>query len=158
MNSTYPLWSMLTPQVYLFNDLVPSCHYNDVTMSAMASQITSPAIVYSATDERKHQSSASLAFVRGISRWPVNSPHKGPVTQKMFPFDDVIMWLSDDCNVNRRNRTGKHYLHSETGPWLLFSMPDNCTKLNSHNHIGPHHQCGLATPYGDTGLGQHWLR
>ena len=40
---------------------------------------------------RKHQSSASLAFVRGIHRRPVNSPHKGPVTRKMFPFDDVIM-------------------------------------------------------------------
>ena len=42
-------------------------------------------------DQRKHQSSSSLAFVRGIRRWPVNSPHKGPVTRKMFPFDDVIM-------------------------------------------------------------------
>ena len=40
---------------------------------------------------RKHQSSASLSFVRGIHRWSVNSPHKGPVTRKMFPFDDVIM-------------------------------------------------------------------
>ena len=42
-------------------------------------------------DQRKHQSSASLAFVRGIHRWPVNSPHKWPVTRKMFPFDDVVM-------------------------------------------------------------------
>ena len=70
-------------------------HYNDVIMGAMASQITSLTIVcstvYSGTDKRKHQSSASLAFVRGIHRWPVNSPHKGPVTRKMFPFDDVIM-------------------------------------------------------------------
>ena len=40
---------------------------------------------------RKPQSSASLAFVRGIHRWPVNSPHKGPVMWKVFPFDDVIM-------------------------------------------------------------------
>ena len=48
--------------------------------------------VYSGIDERKHQSSASLAFVREIHQWPVNSPHKGPVTQKMFPFDDVIMF------------------------------------------------------------------
>ena len=40
-------------------------------------------------DQRKHQSSASLVFVRWIHRWPVNSPHKGPVTRKMFPFDDV---------------------------------------------------------------------
>ena len=70
-------------------------HYYDVTMSSMASQITSLAIVYSVVysdaDQRKHQSSASLAFVRGIHRWPVNSPHKWPVTRKMFPFDDVIM-------------------------------------------------------------------
>ena len=41
---------------------------------------------------RKHQSYASLAFLREIHRWPVNSPHKGPVTREMFPFDDVIMW------------------------------------------------------------------
>ena len=40
---------------------------------------------------KKHQSSASLAFVRGIYRWPVNSPQNGPVTRKMLPFDDVFM-------------------------------------------------------------------
>ena len=40
---------------------------------------------------RKHQSFASLDVVRGIHRGPVNSPHKWPVTRKMFPFDDVIM-------------------------------------------------------------------
>ena len=40
--------------------------------------------VYSGADQRKHQSSASLAFVRGIHRWPVNSPHKGLVTRKCF--------------------------------------------------------------------------
>ena len=42
-------------------------------------------------DQRKHQRSASLALVRGIHWWPVNSPHKGPVTRKMFPFDYAIM-------------------------------------------------------------------
>ena len=63
-------------------------------MSTMASQITSVySAVYSGADQRKHQSSASLAFVRGIHRSPVNSPHKGPVTRKMSPFDDVIMNL-----------------------------------------------------------------
>ena len=70
-------------------------HYHDVIISTMASQITSLVIVhstvYSGTDERKHESSASLAFVWGIHRWPVNSPHKGPVTRKRFSFDDVIM-------------------------------------------------------------------
>ena len=70
-------------------------HYSDTIMGAMASQITSLTSVYSAVysgvDQRKHQSSATLPFVRGIHRWPVNSPHKWPVTRKMFPFDDVIM-------------------------------------------------------------------
>ena len=64
-------------------------------MGTVASQITSRTIVYTAVysdaDQSKHQSSASLAFVRGIHRGPVNSPHKWPVTRKMFPFDDVIM-------------------------------------------------------------------
>ena len=70
-------------------------YYSDVIMGAMASKITSLTIVYSTvysgTDQSKHQSSASLAFVWGIHRGPVNSPHKWPVTRKMFPLDDVIM-------------------------------------------------------------------
>ena len=70
-------------------------HYDDVKMSALASQITSLTVVYStvylSADQRKHQSFASLAFVRGLHRGPVNSPHKWPVTRKMFPFDNVII-------------------------------------------------------------------
>ena len=62
-----------------------------------ASQITSLTIVYSTVysdaDQRKHESSASLPFVWGVHRGPVNSQHKWPVTRKMFPFDDVIMWM-----------------------------------------------------------------
>ena len=88
-------------------------HYNDVIMGTMASQITSLtivySIVYSGTDQSKHQSSESLAFVRGIYRGPVNFPHKGPVTRKMIPFDDVIIntWDND-------------------GPikWRLYTLPD----------------------------------
>ena len=64
-------------------------------MDTMAPQTTNLTIVhssvYSGADQRKQQSSASLVFVRGIHRWSVNSPLKGPVTRKMFPFDDVIM-------------------------------------------------------------------
>ena len=71
-------------------------NYDDVIMSALASQITSRTIVYSTVysgaDQRKHQSTASLAFVWGIQRW-LGTPHKGPATQKMFPFDDVIMYF-----------------------------------------------------------------
>ena len=61
-------------------------------MGAMASLITSLTRVYSTVhscaDQRKHQSSASLAFVRGIHRRPVISPHKWLVTRKMFPCHD----------------------------------------------------------------------
>ena len=70
-------------------------NYSDVIMNTMASQIISLTIVYSTiywgADQWKHQSSASLAFVWGSHRWPVNSPHTWPVTRKMFPFDDVIV-------------------------------------------------------------------
>ena len=80
-------------------------HYNGVIMGAIASQITSLTIVfstfYSNADQRKHQSSASLPFVRGIHRGPVNSPHKWPVTRKMFPFDDVIMHICHDDMTGR---------------------------------------------------------
>ena len=73
-------------------------------MGAMASQITSLtivySIVYSGADQTEHQRSASLAFVRGIHRRPVNSPHKGPVTLKMFPFDDVIMVIVPHPSVH----------------------------------------------------------
>ena len=75
--------------------MVEQTHYNGVIMGAMASQITSITIVCSTVSsgahQRKHQSSASLAFVRGIHRSPVNAPHKWSVTRKMFPFDDVII-------------------------------------------------------------------
>ena len=65
----------------------------------MVSQITSLTIVYSTVysgaDQRKHQSSASLAFMQGIHWWPVNPPHKWPVTRKIFLFDDFIMSFED---------------------------------------------------------------
>ena len=120
-------------------------HHNDVIMGPMASQITSItsvySTIYSGTDQRKHQSSASLAFVRGIHRWPMNSPHKGPVTQKMFPFDDVIMVTSIWCmylrqvfvkhTIDRQNLTeynvrhfGRRCLYLETSSGIssLFNM------------------------------------
>ena len=75
--------------IYVFiNELGPHWHYGNVIMSVMVSQIPGISIVYSTIcsgiDQRKHQSSMSLVMVI--------SPHKGPVTQKMFPFDDIIMF------------------------------------------------------------------
>ena len=93
-------------------------HYNDVIMTTIASQITSLTIVYSTVysdaDQSKHQSSASLAFVWGIHRGPGNSPHKWPVTRKMFPFDDVIMWW---CHYfSPKNATYRYFC------WLYLTM------------------------------------
>ena len=76
-------------------------HCSEVIMSAMVSQITGVLIFCSAVCSgayKKHQISASLDFVRGIHRGTVGSPYKGPVTRKMFPFDDVIMNYPDKMN------------------------------------------------------------
>ena len=73
---------------YVFNHT----HYNGVIMRAMASQVAGASnvcfTVGSGADQRKHQ----RTFVWGIHRSPVNSLHKGPITKKMFPFDDIIIW------------------------------------------------------------------
>ena len=86
------IWLFYMLQIYIY---ILVYHNNDVILSAMASQITSSTIVcssgYSSADQRKHQSSAALAFVQRIQWRPVNSPHKGPATRKIFPFDDVII-------------------------------------------------------------------
>ena len=104
-------------------------------MGTVASQITSLTIVYttvySNADQSKHQSSASLAFVWGIHRGPVNSPHKWPVTRKMLPFDDVIMikrgpdklkvdfmfhFLPDSAQVNIMMTSSNGNIFRVTGP------------------------------------------
>ena len=71
--------------------------------------------LFNRADQRKHQSSESLAFVQGIHRGPVNSPHKWQVTRKLFPFDDVIMHCI---------RPTTHVVSSAT-TWLIFSKHDD---------------------------------
>ena len=101
LSGLVPNWKQTMPEPMMihFNDALLCFHHSDVIMGATASQITSLTSVFSAVysdaNQRKHQSSASLAFVRGIHRGPVNSPHKWPVTRKMFPFDDVIMLCTE---------------------------------------------------------------
>ena len=102
-------------------------------MGAIASQITSLKIVYSTVysdaDQRKHQSSASLAYVRRIHRGPVNSPHRGPVnsphkwpvTRKMSPFDDVIMrYRNAELGLDDDLKIGHPIGHSSSGLWVVF--------------------------------------
>ena len=88
--------SLSRPMTTLFPDSKKiRTHYNDVIITSLTPVYWS---VYSGADQNKHQSSASLALVRGIHPWPVNSLHKGPVTRRLFLFDDVIMvgnWLSN---------------------------------------------------------------
>ena len=106
-------------------------HYSDVIMDTIASQITSLTTVYSrvysGADRIKHQSSASLAYVRGIHRGPVNSPHKWPVTQKLLAFDDVII-------ENMPSENNK-FLWS----FLLFSSLVIMVLISSWFHIFPLH-------------------
>ena len=97
-------------------------NYNDVIMSAMASQspasrlFTLPFI--QGADQRKHQSSASLAFVRGIHRWPVNSPHKRPVKRKIFSFDDGIMATAGVIMTTQSQTLNTFHSQYEYHPYL----------------------------------------
>ena len=106
-------------------------HYNDVIMTDCVSNhqshncllnpirvMTYCSTVYSDANQSKHQSSASLAFELGIHRVPLNSPHKWPVTRKMFPFDDVIMHIIF--------RPYLYFLNN-----VHYSFKYSCTK-NSH--------------------------
>ena len=88
-------------------------------MGAVTSQITSLTIVYSTVysdaDQRKHQSSSSLAFEREIHREPLNSPHNWSVTRKMFPFDDVITFTQIvSLNSIQRKECSLIFIHLAT--------------------------------------------
>ena len=105
----------------------------------MVSQITGISFVCSTVcsgaDQRKYQSSASLAFVRGIHWWMVNPPHKGPVMRIMFPFDDAIMakchFSGMTCNL----------IHCGVvmATWILvyfeINFQESKTALVPHYHI-----------------------
>ena len=117
-------------------------------MCAMASQITGVSIVCSTVcsgaDQRKYRSSPSLAFVRGIHRCPVNYPHKGPVTRKLFPFDDVIidrlfnLPLFTGCNNSMSSMLGLEIIGiSKRIPWnmLNISVSDNSIEWHNWNEI-----------------------
>ena len=109
-------------------------------MGTVASQISSLTIVYSTVysdaDKRKHQSSASLAFVRGIHRGPVNSPHKRPATRKMFPFDDIMKF-----NLNQNTFFFQKYsFENIASKMLAFCLGSNVLKQTGVTiiyHVNP---------------------
>ena len=128
--------SFQSEEIWLHN----SCtHYADVIMTTMASQITSLTVVYSTLLFRRRSKKTSKLRVTvlcvGNSPGQVNSPHKGPVTRKMFPFDDVIMSLSSNDFMARHLATSmkppheapSHYLNQ---CWLIIG------KVRHHSSEG----------------------
>ena len=101
-------------------------HYSDVIMSTMASQITGVSIVYSpfssGGDKKNIKAPGHWPLLGGNHRWPVNSPHKWPVTRKMFPSDDVIMLWSQfssacDSHLNGDLRVDHWHRRSYARGW-----------------------------------------
>ena len=122
-------------------------------MRANAYQITSLTIVYSAVyvgaDQRKYQSSASLALVLGIHRRPVNSPHKWPVTRKMFPFDDVIMSITVTSMPNHLTM-----IHPSITDWLgwtkwhtTYNNKPTIPGINSYRNLAISVECKIPQKY-----------
>ena len=97
----FPKWSLSLEHIRITSQAVvphdwhtTSLHYCDVIMTTMASLITSLTVVTQRLFRRRSKKTSKLrvtGFCVGNSPWPVNSLHKGPVTRKMFPFDDVTM-------------------------------------------------------------------
>ena len=137
-------WSDITDEIssYIFVTMVTTSlvlrnatrHYFDIIMGTMASQITSLTIVYSTVypgaDQRNQQSSASLALVWGIHWSPVNSPHEWPVTRKMGPFDEVIMFGEISSTIKKKGFISKNVFKyhlsinypPKTGEFLEWSL------------------------------------
>ena len=133
-------------------------HHSDIILGEITSQITIFSIVYSTVcsgvDQRKYQSSTSLAFVRGIHRWPVNFTHKGPVTRKMFPFDDgkgqrctkTMVILTKITKVSWDPRESTHLQQREImlqqesiimtdQNWSLAILPYDQNKFTESSHM-----------------------
>ena len=104
----------------------------------VASEITDVSIdcssVCSGADQRIQQSSASLDFLMGIHRWPVDSPQKGPVTREMLPFDDVIMDHKVGININHRFRYSFTTAISSDSSILTSPCPVLLTRLVFTSH------------------------
>ena len=131
--------------------------YSAVKMGVMTSQITRVSIVCSTecsgADQRKHESSTSLAFVRGIRRWPMNSPHKGPVKWKMIylkfwiVFAHPMSFFKISCEIswslmalrdyNKYNKCNRHILWRSRRPFAETKMsPIFITSYIGSCHFG----------------------
>ena len=112
-------------------------------MIEMTSQITGVSDVcwtfYPAAGQKKHQSSASLVFVRGIRWWLADSPHKGPVTRKMFPFDNVINeMLTNGISIKFQIRPNFAVL------WFKTCSTDRNEILHTSQKLHCHVACAIS--------------
>ena len=103
-------------------------------MSSTASQITSLTIiystVYSGADQIRHQTSASLAFVRGIHRWPVNSQHRGPVNVSIWWRHHVVAQSVVTSSPGRWTERVRHELMC-----VAFRNVSNARLFVIHFHL-----------------------
>ena len=138
------------PKTGILNNFGPqngSKHYDDVIMDALTSLITSLTIVYSTVysdaDQRNYQSFVSLAFVWGLPRGPVNSPHKWPVTRKMFPFQDVIMnWASEAPIVHNSNKSSyDEHMKQYLCEWVIIFNGLSQTVRGQQGPCSPYKPC-----------------
>ena len=93
----------------------------------------------SGTDQSKHQSSASLAFVWGNHRGPVNSTHKWPVTRKMFPFYDVIMCVDIDRSPRYVSMIRVHFQPSQASMMVTMVTVPELGNFRTANSAAQHH-------------------
>ena len=107
-------------QAGLFNLDMICCHYNE--HHGVSNHQPHDCVLnrFSGSDQRKHQSSASLAFVRGIHRWRVNSPHEGPVMWRMFSLDDVMI-----------SQFSGNEIIGESAKWFVFLKIMNFEKARA---------------------------
>ena len=155
-------WHFHIHLVNLIESVCRFLYYNDDVMGAMASQITSLTIVYSVVysgeNQRKHQSSASLSFVRGIHQWPVNSPHKEPVTWKCFHLI-TSSWIQLVLPRRQHGNLMSYFAVSfppQMSGWILFRQhrmsgnlsnlidqvtikPDECLELEGNGYQTTHY-------------------
>ena len=109
----------------------PAVRDFDITMTITCVSIVF-SIVWSGADQRKHESSVLLAFVRRIHRWPVDSPHKGPVTRKMFPFADAVITRVAACQqwLLLYQQLGFSTLRSRQNVWMkTCAFPTRTTRM-----------------------------
>ena len=94
---------------------------------------------FSGADQSKHQSSASLAFVRGSHRSPMDFPHTGPATLKMLAFDDVIL-ISWDVSTYPCS-----YTRWKSSPTYRCQMTHLCVTKQDHHCLSPIRQLTIIS-------------